>query len=220
MDDQFIDPFAAADWDLIPGHTALVLIDLQNDFLHPEGWYAKSGVDISHMRRVIDPTLRLLDEVRRRGVPVIWTRHGFRGQHDGGILFKLRPFMKHGGLRKDTWGHKILDVFTPSPDDWFVDKSRLSAFYATDLELILRGLGTQTVLIAGVLTNQCVNATAKDASFRDFLPVMVEDCTGTTLPHLHEPAVEMMKVGWGAVRDLEASLEELQRFPLANAPHD
>lgn len=220
MAGQFIDPFAVADWDLIPGHTALVLIDLQNDFLHPEGWYASSSVDISHMRRVIDPTLRLLDEVRRRGVPVIWTRHGFRGEDDGGVLFKLRPFMRDGGLRKGTWGHEILDVFAPSPDDWFVDKSRLSAFYATDLDLILRGLGTQTVLIAGVLTNQCVNATAKDASFRDFLPIMVEDCAGTTLPHLHDPAVEMMKVGWGEVWDLETSLDQLQRLPLANAPHD
>lgn len=210
-----IDPFALVMWDLEPGRTVLVVIDPQNDLLHPDGWYAKSGVDISHMRRVVEPTIELLREARRRAVPVVWTRHGFRDERDAGTLFHLRPFLKDGGLRVGTWGYEIYEELEPRPDDWFVEKNRLSAFYNTNLELVLRGLHAQTVIFTGVLTNQCVAATSKDATFRDFLPIVVEECTGTTLPHLHGPALEMVSVGWGQVSSLAEVLEQLRRFPEA-----
>lgn len=202
-------PFAPTSWELIPGHTALVLIDCQNDFLHPEGWYARSGVDISHLRRVTEPTKALVAAAREGGLPLIWTRHGFRDERDAGVLFDLRPFLREGGLRTDTWGYEILEDLAPHEGDWFVHKSRLSAFYNTNLELVLRGLSARVVLFVGVLTNQCVAATSKDACFRDFLPIVVEDCTGTTLPHLHEPALEMIRVGWGQVSSIEEILKEL-----------
>src|SRR5207253_8645742 len=73
----YTDPFAAARWALVPGGTALLVIDPQNDFLHEEGWYAQKGIDIGHMRRTIGPTKELLAAARARGVPVIWTRHGY-----------------------------------------------------------------------------------------------------------------------------------------------
>jgi ureidoacrylate peracid hydrolase len=206
-------PFEITSWDLVAGRTVVVVIDPQNDFLHPEGWYARSGIDITHMRRMIGPTLSLLEEARGRRVPVVWTRHGFRDARDAGTLFQLRPFLRDGGLRTGTWGYEILAELEPRDDDWFVEKNRLSAFYNTNLELVLRGLGALTVVFAGVLTNQCVAATSKDASFRDFLPIVVEECTGTTLPHLHEPALEMVSVGWGQVVSLAGVVEELRRFP-------
>jgi ureidoacrylate peracid hydrolase len=204
------DPFAPASWNLVPGRTALVLIDLQNDFLHPEGWYAKQGVDISHMRRVIEPTRQLLDAARASRVPVVWTQHGYRDARDAGPFLQLRPFLKDGGLRLGTWGFELYDEFAPAEDDWLVEKSRLSAFFNTKLETVLRGLDADTVLVTGVLTNQCVAATSKDANFRDFKPIVVADCTGTTLPHLHEPALEMMSVGWAEVRSLDETLAELR----------
>jgi nicotinamidase-related amidase len=208
-------PFEITSWDLAFGRTAVVVIDPQNDFLHPDGWYARSGIDIGHMRRMIEPTASLLDETRARGAPVVWTRHGFRDARDAGTLFQLRPFLRDGGLRVGTWGYEILAELEPRDGDWFVDKNRLSAFYNTNLELVLRGLDALTVVFAGVLTNQCVAATSKDASFRDFLPIVVEECTGTTLPHLHEPALEMVSVGWGQVVALADVLEQLRRFPRA-----
>ncbi len=211
----FTPPFGTADWHLVPGRTVHVVIDDQNDFLHGDGWYAKSGVDIAHMRRVIEPTKVLNAECRRRGVPIVWTRHGFRDERDGGTLVRLRPFLKDGGLRIGTWGYEILEELAPEPDDWYVAKNRLSAFFQTNLELVLRNLGAQTVIFTGVLTNQCVAASSKDASFRDFLPVVVADCTGTTLPHLHEPALEMVRVGWGEVRSLADTLAALGTFPLS-----
>ena len=101
------------------------------------------------------------------------------------------------------------------PEDWIVEKNRLSAFFNTKLELVLRGLKAETVLVTGVLTNQCVAATSKDAMFRDFKTIVVEECTGTTLPHLHEPALEMMRVGWAEVRGLDDVLGELATLAAA-----
>jgi nicotinamidase-related amidase len=205
-----VDPFAPVRWPLVPGRTVLTLIDLQRDFLHPDGWYAKGGIDVSHMRRVIEPTKQLLAAARGAGVPVVWTRHGYKDGSDGGPFMELRPFLREGGLRQQTWGYEILDDFVPADGDWFVEKSRLSAFFNTNLELVLRALYAETVLITGVLTNQCIAATSKDAMFRDFKPIVVEDCTGTTLPHLHEPALEMVRVGWGEVRSLAGAVAELE----------
>jgi ureidoacrylate peracid hydrolase len=205
-----IDPFSPVRWELVPGRTVLVIIDAQRDFLHPDGWYATSGVDISHMRRVIEPTQQLVAAARAVRVPVLWTRHGYKDGTDGGPFMELRPFLRDGGLRQGTWGYEILDELDARADDWFVEKARLSAFFNTNLELVLRALHAETVLITGVLTNQCVAATSKDAMFRDFKPIVVEECTGTTLPHLHGPALEMISVGWGEVRALAETVAELQ----------
>jgi nicotinamidase-related amidase len=207
---SFADPFAPVRWDLVPGRTTLLLIDLQNDFLHPAGWYAKNGIDISHMRRVIEPTHRLLAAARAAGVAVVWTRHGYRDGRDAGPFMELRPFLRDGGLRLGTWGFELCEEFEPAADDWMVEKSRLSAFFDTKLDTVLRGLNAETILIGGVLTNQCIAATSKDASFRNYKPIVVEEATGTTLPHLHEPALEMVRVGWGEVRGLAETLDEVR----------
>jgi nicotinamidase-related amidase len=204
------DPYARVHWDLVPGRTALLLIDYQNDFLHEDGWYARSGIDISHMRRVLEPTQTLINAARTEGVPLIWTRHGSRDERDAGPFMQLRPFLRDGGLRQGTWGYDIYDGLTVGDEDWRVEKTRLSAFFNTNLEVILRGLGSETILLAGVLTNQCIAATSKDAMFRDFKPIVVEDCTGTTLPHLHGPALEMIRVGWGEVRGVDEAVAELE----------
>ena len=209
-------PFETVRWDLNPGRTVLVIIDAQNDFLHADGWYAQKGIDIAHMRRTIEPTRQLLTDVRAKNIPVVWTRHGSRGTEDGGPFMQLRPFLKEGGLRQDTWGYEILDELGAIEADWYVEKSRLSAFFNTNLEGVLRALNADTVLFAGILTNQCVAATSKDAMYRDFRPIVIEDCTGTTIPHLHDPAIEMMRVGWCEVRDLESTLGEIRQ--LAAAP--
>ena len=207
------DPFAPARWDLAPGHTVLVVIDPQNDFLHADGWYAQQGIDISHMRRTIEPTKELVAEARRRSVPVVWTRHGYADAAEAGPFLELRPFLRDGGLRRGTWGWELYDELDVRAEDPLVEKKRLSAFFDTNLEEVLRDLDAETVLICGVLTNQCVAATSKDASFLDFRPIVVEECTGTTLPHLHEPAIEMMRVGWAEVRAVEEAISELRTLP-------
>lgn len=208
----FVDPFETVHWRLEPGRTVVLLIDLQNDFLHPEGWYARSGIDIGHMRRVIEPTNELVRAARRSGVPIVWTQHGFRDGRDGGPLFDLRPFFRDGGLRLGTWGFELYGELDVREEDWTVEKNRLSSFYNTKLEVVLRALRAETILIGGVVTNQCVAATGKDALYRDFKPIVVEECTGTTLPHLQAPAIEMMQVGWAEVRSVREAVAELQEL--------
>jgi len=207
---HYYDPAA---WHPVPGRTVHVVVDAQNDFLHPQGWYATHDIDISHMQRVVEPTRKLNDECRRRAVPIVWTRHGTRGVEDGGPFMAKRPLLLEGGLRQRTWGYEILEELQPQAEDWYVEKTRLSAFFQTNLEQILRAQNADTVLLSGVLTNQCIGATCKDALFRDFKPIVVEDCVGTATPHLHEPAIEMIRVGWGQVNTLEQTLEELAMFP-------
>ncbi len=211
-------PFAPIEWELVPRRTALVVIDPQRDFLHPQGWYATKGVDIEHMRRCIEPIKQLVAACRDSRVPIIWTRHGFRDAEDGGWLVSMRPFLRDGGLRTGTWGYQVLDELGAREDERYVEKNRLSAFYQTNLELQLRALDAETVVIAGVLTNQCVAATSKDAMFRDFKPVVVEEATGTTLPHLHAPALEMMQVGWAEVRGLDATLAAVRALAMPREP--
>lgn len=205
--------FVESDWKLTPGRTVLVNIDDQNDFLHPDGAYAKGGVDISHMQRVIEPTNKLVAACRRQGVPVVWTKHGTHGAEDAGPFFALRPFLREGGLRIGTWGYEVADALDAEEGDWTVAKYRHSAFFQTNLDLVLRALQADTVLITGVLTNQCVGATAKDALYRDYRPIVVEECTGTAFPELHDAAIEMIRAGWGQVNDLESTIGELERLP-------
>ena len=208
--------FPTMAWGLELGATALLVIDPQNDFLHPEGWYGANGVDISHMRRTIEPTRALVQSARAKRIPVIWTQHGFHNESDGGLFLEMRPFLAEGGLRIGTWGYQILEELEPAAGDWRIHKNRLSAFYGTNLELLLRGLGVRTVLVVGVLTNQCVAATSKDAYYRDIKPIVVEEATGTTLPHLHAPAIEMIQVGWGAVHSLTETLTNLEELGIPN----
>ena len=87
----FVSPFEEARWDLVPGRTVLVAIDLQNDFLHPDGWYASQGIDIAHMRRAVEPTRQLLADARAKNVPVVWTRHGTRGAEGRRTLLPASP---------------------------------------------------------------------------------------------------------------------------------
>ncbi len=147
--------FPTMAWGLELGASALLVIDPQNDFLHPEGWYGANGVDISHMRRTIEPTRALVQSARAKRIPVIWTQHGFHNESDAGLFLEMRPFLAEGGLRIGTWGYQILEELQPAAGDWRIHKNRLSAFYGTNLELLLRGLGVRTVLVVGHAYKEC-----------------------------------------------------------------
>lgn len=196
-------------WEIDPRTTALLNIDLQNDFLDEQGHYRSIGVDTTHMRRVIDPVTDLIAAARSHGIPVLWTQHGISSDAEAGLVADIVPGTLGAGLRTGTWGYDIYSKFDVNPADHRIHKFRLSSFFQTPLELLLRGLGVDTLLITGVLTNQCVASTVKDAMFRDIKPIVVEEATGTTRPHLHEPVMEMIRCGWGQVNSVADTLEEL-----------
>jgi nicotinamidase-related amidase len=170
---------------LAPDRTALILIDFQNEWFHPEGAYARTGFDISHMTRTVEPTVRLVDFCHDHDIPVICLTYVCRGRIDGGPVFDKRPALRDDGgkgLREGTFGVKVIPELPLSAEkygDWFIERKRMSGFYQTGLEQLLRDLGRDTVLITGVATGSCCESTARDANFRNFNAVMVHDCLGT-----------------------------------------
>ena len=169
-------PSRPARWDLVPGHTALVAIDVQNDFLHADGWYATSGIDIAHMRRVIEPTQRLVAACRaarrpgRSGRATAPRRRGRRAVHAAAAVpARRRPARRAPGATRSSTS---FEPPTTTGSSRRTGSARSSTRTSSSCS---RGLHAETVLITGVLTNQCVAATSKDAMFRDFKPIVVED---------------------------------------------
>lgn len=171
--------------DLDPRTTALILIDFQNEWFSPEGAYARTGYDISHMTRTVEPTVRLVNFCHEHRIDVICLTYAVRGRIDGGAVFDKRPALREDGgrgLREGSFGVQVIPELPLSAQkygDWFIQRRRMSGFYQTGLEQLLRDLGKDTVLIAGVATGSCCESTARDANFRSFNAVMVHDCLGT-----------------------------------------
>ncbi|GAA5237048.1 isochorismatase family protein [Verticiella sediminum] len=190
--------FAAQPQDLAIdlARTAIVVIDMQNDFCHPDGWLASIGVDVAPARKPIAPLARLLPVLREQDVPVLWVNWGNRPDR-----LNLSPSLLHvykptgvgtglgdalpGGARvleAGSWSAGIVDELVPAPEDIHVAKYRMSGFWDTPLDSILRNLGVQTLLFAGVNADQCVLCTLQDANFLGYDCILLEDCSATTSP--------------------------------------
>jgi len=177
--------------------TAIIVVDMQNDFCHPDGWLAHIGVDVAPARRPIGPLQRLLPLLRQADVPVIWLNWGNRPDR-----LNLSPALHHvykptglgiglgdplpanGAkvLEFGSWAAAIVDELRVEPADIHVAKYRMSGFEDTMLDSILRNLSATTLLFAGVNADQCVLCTLQSANFRGYDCLLIEDCTGTTSP--------------------------------------
>lgn len=177
--------------------TAMIVIDMQNDFCHADGWLAHIGVDVAPARAPIAPLQHLLPVLRGVGVPVIWLNWGNRPDRlnlPPGVLRVYNPDGRSTGigdplprngapvLQAESWAAAVVDELTPPPGDIRVDKFRMSGFHDTELDSILRNLGVTTLLFAGVNSDQCVLCTLQDASFRGYDCILLEDCVATTSP--------------------------------------
>ena len=179
------------------GRTALLVIDMQNDFCHPEGWLASLGVDVAPARRPIGPLARLVPALRRAGVPVLWINWGNRPDRlnlSPSLLHVYKPtgegiglgdpLPKSGApvLEAGSWAAAVVDELAIAPEDVAVAKYRMSGFWDTPLDSILRNLGVTTLLFAGVNLDQCVLCTLQDANFLGYDCVLLADCAATTSP--------------------------------------
>jgi ureidoacrylate peracid hydrolase len=182
--------------------TALLVIDMQNGFCHPDGSFAGLGLDVSMTNAAIGGCQQLVDAAHAAGVPVVYTRYVYRADYkDGGVLVQevLPALAEVKSLAAGTWDAELVDELVPTEDDFVLDKNRYSAFYGTGLEPILTSLGVRNVVIAGVTTNMCVETTARDASQRDYRVFVVSDATGELDAARHEMALATLGFGFGAV---------------------
>lgn len=196
-------------YQLEPDRAALVIIDMQRDFLQPGGFGAALGNDVSQLAGVVAPTQRLLAAARAAGMLVIHTREGHRP--DLGDLYPAKHRRGGGALRigdpgpmgrilvRGEPGHDIIPELAPIAGEPVLDKPGKGAFYATDLELMLRARGIDQLIICGVTTEVCVNTTAREANDRGFECLVVSDCTGSYFPEFHVQALEMIQAQGGVV---------------------
>jgi nicotinamidase-related amidase len=177
--------------------TALMIVDMQNDFCTEGGWLHSRGIDITPNRAPIGPLLEVLGAVRKSPMPVIWLNWGVRKD-----LLNIHPSLRHAhnptGLETDlarpvpgtrseviaagSWGAQVVDELVPAEGEIHITKHRFSGFWDTETDSVLRNLGITTLLIGGVNMDQCVMTTLEDASFLGYDTILVEDCTATTSP--------------------------------------
>jgi nicotinamidase-related amidase len=187
--------------------TALVIIDMQRDFLEPGGFGDALGNDVSLLRAAIAPLAAVLAAARQAGIVVIHTREGHRPD-----LSDLAPAKHRRGnfptkigdsgpmgriLVRGEDGHDIIPELAPIAGEPVIDKPGKGAFYATDLEAILRSRGIAHLIVCGVTTEVCVHTTVREANDRGFDCLVLSDCTGSYFPHFHEAALAMIKAQGG-----------------------
>lgn len=187
-----------------PAHTVLLLIDMQRDFVDPEGAFGKLGIDLSMYRQSVPRLARLLGDARRASVLVIHVQNtalpGRLSDSPAQIRFNLRM---HAGKRRDdvplrysvegTPGHEFVKELTPRTGEPVVRKHRSSAFWGTNLELLLRSNGIKTVVIGGCTTEGCVESTARDAMFNDLYVVIAVDCVASDDREQHDASLLLMR---------------------------
>lgn len=176
--------------------TAIVVVDMQNDFGSKGGMFDRAGIDISMIQRAVAPTARVLAAGRKAGIKVIYLKMAYLPDlSDMGIPDspnrRVHQEIMHVGttvrapngsnsriLVRDTWNTDILNELKPEPADTIIYKSRFSGFYQTELDDKLKGLGARYLIFTGCTTSVCVESTIRDAMYRDYSPVLLEDCTG------------------------------------------
>lgn len=196
---------------------AILVIDMQRDFLAEAPHYSTEQV-----KSIIPHISKLLHLGRQARVPIIYVVTEFR--RDGSDTPKYsfsepRRLLKERGLREGSDGAKVVGELTPENSDHIVKKKRESAFYQTDLELLLRGLGVETVIVAGFASDGCVKCTVLDASYRDYLAIIPTECVGTISEERNKRALEdIVNYSWGMVMPLQEVIRLIQEETILPQP--
>ncbi len=190
-----------------PDATALVIIDMQKDFLYPDGYGAFLGNDVTLLQRAIAPIQAVLAAARARGMLVIHTREGHRPDLSDCPPTKLDrwpPGRRIGDpgpmgriLIQGEPGHAIVDELAPFPGEIVIDKPGKNAFYATDLEQVLRGHAIRNLLITGVTTDVCCSATVIAANDHGYNAIVLSDCVASYSPERHAATLATIKAQGG-----------------------
>jgi biuret amidohydrolase len=195
------------EFELVPSCCALMIIDMQRDFLEPGGFGEALGNDVLRLRRTVEPNRKLLAAWREAGLQVIHTREGHRVD-----LSDLPPSKKARGrnaicigdpgpmgriLVRGEIGHDIIPELYPRSAEPVIDKPGKGAFFATDLHAILQHRNITQLVVTGVTTEVCVNTTVREANDRGYDCLVLEDCVGSYFPEFHEIGLKMIKAQGG-----------------------
>ncbi len=174
---------------------ALLVVDMQNGFCHPEGSFPRIGRGLEGAMEAVANAAVAVGQARAAAIPVVFTRHVYRpGRPDeGAALVRNSPeLVGVAGLADGTWDADVCEELGCAPDDLVVDKVRFDAFQWTSLEPLLRGLNVTALMICGVVTNICVETTARSAFMRDFPVTLLADCCAAKTRRLHELSIEVL----------------------------
>jgi nicotinamidase-related amidase len=178
---------------LEPDGCAVLVIDLQNDLVKPEGQIARAGNDMTGMYRILPRCAGFIEEARALDVPVVHVQTITLpdGRSDSPSWLRAKGAMVGTGdfCLEGTWGAEICEEVAPSPSEVVITKHRSSAFRGTDLDLTLRAMGVRTVVVIGEQTPGCVEATFRDAAYHDYYNVLVEDCIAAYDEEQHEASL-------------------------------
>jgi ureidoacrylate peracid hydrolase len=173
-----------------PAHSALLVVDMQNDFCRPGGFVDRIGGDLSGVDRAVPSIQALLAAARASGVPVVhicsWFDHRYLNEpmRERLVRFGVEPYCVEG-----TWGAEFIDELRPEAGEKVVAKHRYSAFYDTSLHTVLEGLGARSVVVCGTATNNCVDGTARDAFYRGYYVALPDDASCAPTDDLHRHAL-------------------------------
>jgi ureidoacrylate peracid hydrolase len=204
---------------------AVLVIDMQNDFGARGGMFDRAGIDITPIERVVEPTVRVLATARAAGLPIVYLKMEHIADLSSTGVVKHRPLgvgeeitapdgRPSRILVEGTWNTEILPQLIPRENDIVVSKRRFSGFFQTNLDHVLKERGITHLIVTGCTTSVCVEATVRDAMYRDYRCVVLADCTaepiGTNLPRTnHEASLLLMKTMFGWVSDSERFIEAL-----------
>ncbi len=214
---------------LNPSTSSLIMVDMQNDFAHPEGYYTRVGLpvpdfDPTAARDAIPSMQKLLIAARQSGMFVVHTRI----ERESFLAAPSRPrrivpdsFSSRSDQQRplvsDTWGAQTIDELSPAEGEYVLQKYNYSAFYGTPLEKVLRRQGIDTVVIAGTVTYACVLHTAFDAYVRDFDVVVASDGVASWVPELQKPAQRIVELLLGSVQPVDEIVASLDRDTATSA---
>jgi nicotinamidase-related amidase len=168
--------------------TAVLLVDMQNEVLHPDGALAADFPD--RAGPLLDAVRRLVDWAHGRAAPVIWLRLAFRPGHFDAVRDSMSR--RRGTLVDGSWGAELLDGLGRADEDIVITKKRPSGFFDTDLRVVLRGLGIKRLIVGGVSTNWAVESTVRDGHSHDLEMIVVREAVGTPYEDLHEASLRSM----------------------------
>jgi nicotinamidase-related amidase len=194
---------------------ALLIIDMQRDFLEPGGFGAALGNDVTMLKRAVGPCKDVLAAFRRLGVLVIHTREGHRPDLADAPPHKVErgdPALRIGApgpmgriLVRGEPGHDIIPELYPAVGEPVIDKPGKGAFYQTDLDLMLRNRGIDTLFVCGVTTEVCVNTTVREANDRGYRCIVLSDCCASYFPEFHDMGLKMIKAQGGIFGSVASS---------------